>query len=253
MKNRLFFLYLILFLSCGDSFAAEVKKVDLDPLEDLVETWTGLRLEIANEKRIWKEQKAFLQQEQALLLKEIEALEAEKEEFEAFSSTVDQEQATLLQEKENLQAGLSALTPLLSEMEQALVEQNNQLPEFLQLDLQLNSEKRVVDRVQAVAAAFTQLESLLGDFHASKLLLPDDEGRRREVDVIYLGQALAFAVSTNDDWAGVGRPDAEAWDWQTRPNLAPQVRRLLEMLDGKQMPQFVEVPLQLFELEEIQP
>ncbi len=222
-------------------------------LEGLVKTWTELRQEISAEKREWQEQKARLEMEMELLVKEFAELAAEQTAFQAFSDSGEQERQALLAQKEALQSKLDGLIPLLEKMEGVLQWENTAVPEAIRPELSLKSEGRIVDRVQAVATDLIALEKLYGEFHVVREILEDHAGQRREMEVLYFGQAIAYAVSSNDDWAGIGQPGRPDWVWEDRPEIAPRVRKLLKIMESEEVADFVDLPLKVQPQAEVLP
>lgn len=66
----------------------------------------------------------------------------------------------------------------------------------------------------------------------------------REVEVLYLGLAAAYYADRSKN-AGTGRPGADGWKWQSKPELNREVLNAFDMLDKKRPPAMVRLPLQL--------
>ena len=92
-------------------------------------------------------------------------------------------------------------------------------------------------------ALYTEIEKLHHDIHDLKELLTMPDDSRREVDVLYLGLARAFAVSTDNAWAANGTPTGKGWHWETRENIADPVRRAISIYKREEPAAFVELPL----------
>lgn len=65
-----------------------------------------------------------------------------------------------------------------------------------------------------------------------------------EVQVLYLGLAQAYYMDRGDK-AGVGRPTAEGWKWQSKPEIRDELKAAFEVMDKKRAPATVTLPLQL--------
>jgi Protein of unknown function (DUF3450) len=70
------------------------------------------------------------------------------------------------------------------------------------------------------------------------------DGKPAEVKVIYVGLAQAYYVSASGE-AGIGRPSPEGWQWEPSKAIADDVSNALEILQGKQSPAFVPLPVKL--------
>lgn len=218
-------------------------KASLDTLEGLVSTLTTLQLEVATEKREWKEQKSFLEAERSLLQKEISSLETELATFREFSTSEEQERNQLLSQQQELTKQLNRWQPRISQMEKWISAYQKLIPEALFSEPFTSEEGRIVDRIQSIASALTRLESLHNDFHVTRELLPDEQGQNIEMEVLYFGLSQALAVSPTNDWAGVGSPSSEGWTWQTNKNWASAIRFALEVIEQKRGAELIELPL----------
>jgi len=66
----------------------------------------------------------------------------------------------------------------------------------------------------------------------------------REVQVLYLGLAQAFYADSKDK-AGIGRPGAEGWTWEARPEIRPELINAFDTIDKKRPPSMVTLPLKI--------
>lgn len=244
MKLCLWFqIFLLLFPVSLRAVASE--PASLGTLEQLVRTWTGLRQEIAAEQRSWAEQKSVLESERILLQKEIATLTAEIQAFEEFSTAREQQNKQLTEEKEELSAFFAGLKPLLDETESFVRKQQQNLPAPLRDRVVLPKSTREVERVQNLASALRTLDELQNTFHAVREILPVAGAENREMEVLYFGLVQAFAVSSDYDWAARGVPTDAGWEWTAQPELADEIRLLLEMQAQNRAAGFLQLPLQL--------
>jgi hypothetical protein len=70
------------------------------------------------------------------------------------------------------------------------------------------------------------------------------DGKPSEVQAIYVGLAQAYYVNARGD-AGIGNPSADGWKWEPTKAIAGEVLMALEILQGKQSPAFVPLPVKL--------
>ncbi|MEX2606340.1 MAG: DUF3450 family protein [Kiritimatiellia bacterium] len=253
--HRFFSLLMILILSAGPLRASDPAE-SLASLEGLVDTWTRLRTEIAAEKREWEKQQEFLLAERGLLRDEVARLTEEIERFREFSTGEEQEREEALQQVESLSETLEGLEPVLTRLETRLGRQSALLPTSMRADFASllsgfskpgsdRNSPRVVDRMQAVASALVYLEELHPRLHVTREVLEDGSGSRREMDVLYIGLARAFAVSGSNDWAGVGIPTEMGWSWSARPELASTIRTAIGISRQQQSADFLTLPFSL--------
>jgi hypothetical protein len=238
--------YLLVFCITFGLLAVHLRsETTLDDLEGLVKTWTALRQEIANEKREWQAQQGFLKSEIQLLEQEIASLETEIQAFEAEGSSEDRKRETQLFRKQELQTEIADLAPMLDRVSAGIRDLQTGLPAGLASQVSFVEKTRIVDRVQALAVALGTFEGLFGELHVLKEMIVDDLGKPREMDVLYLGQSRAFAVSASNDWAGIGVPGSQGWQWTSAPESATAIRRVISIYEETQPAALVELPLQM--------
>jgi len=251
-------LFLAVRVSAGD---ASDTRGDLTTLDGLVGRWMTLRTTLAEEKREWKERREQWEEEIALLSKEAETLKREKDEGNTFSSSFETKRAEALARTERIGTELRKLRAVLDRAESDLRRWRGRIPPGLMPSLtagfgaipttQKDAEKLpLTTRAQTVAALYTQIETLQNQFHATRETL-DAEGTRRQVDVLYVGLARAFAVSPGNDWAAVGVPADTGWIWTPSTKDAIAVRRTIGVLNRQATAQLIALPMQV--AEEVKP
>ncbi len=239
MKTRHFLMIRTLFLFLLGGASTLYLRADPEPslrsLEGLVEQWADLRLEISEEQRAWDEQKAQLNREIDLLEKEKGLLgeqiatASHVQESDASRRTED------IRRKEQLTEILDAIAPLINRAEAMLKAWPDRLPPPLRESLEPTFRKLGDDRgsaalrLQRVVSLYTEIEKLQNGIHVVKELLTLPDGSRREVDVCYIGLAQGYAVSSDGEWAAIGKPGPEGWGWETRPNEAGAIREAISV------------------------
>ncbi len=63
------------------------------------------------------------------------------------------------------------------------------------------------------------------------------------MDVLYLGLACGYAVSTDNSIAAMGSPSGSGWQWTIQPDIAPEVRSLIQIQKKEQPPALVTLPM----------
>jgi hypothetical protein len=65
-----------------------------------------------------------------------------------------------------------------------------------------------------------------------------------EVQVLYLGLAQAYYIDRGDK-AGIGRPAAKGWKWESKPEIRGELAAAFDIMDKKRPPATVSLPLKL--------
>lgn len=95
------------------------------------------------------------------------------------------------------------------------------------------------DALQAMLAILDRAEQFNRRFTRS---VEVQDGR--EVQVLYLGLARAYSMG-RDGKAATGRPTAEGWKWESKPEIHDELNAAFEIMDKKRPPATVTLPLKL--------
>ena len=52
---------------------------------------------------------------------------------------------------------------------------------------------------------------------------------QRDMDVLYLGLARGYAVSSDDEHALIGTPGPAGWSWRSAPDEAKRIRQAIRL------------------------
>ena len=243
-------------LATADLAAADAPLAGTHTLEGLVGQWVELRREVAEEEGSWEEQRAQLEQERDLLLKAKDSLEREIAAAEEEQRSADSERAGLRERREALKGTLDACLPALRQAEADLRGWRSLWPRPLLTvpvrkafdQLRNAPEESVTRRLQVILSLYGEIERLQYGVHVVKEVLKIDAGLSREMDVMYLGLAQGFAVSVDDELAGIGRPVGNGWEWTWRPEIAAEVRQAIAFYRRERTADFVHLPLRVGEV-----
>lgn len=228
---------------------------NLDSLENLVGQWMALRKSIAVEELAGREQLDHYAREKALLLTEREHLMAEIDSTQSGAQNEEQDTANLLELQNLLMQSESELESVLDRVEAKLNVWQPLVPPALRdeseaLFAKLPAPDRsaevppLSERVQTVVALLTSLENLQNSIHSVTEVLETKDGRR-QVDVLYIGLAQAFAVAPGNNWAAIGHPAADGWHWTLAPEWADSIRRAHRLYSREETADLISLPLQL--------
>jgi len=222
-------------------------------LESLVSEWVKLRAEAEAEKRETRESELQWNEEIKLLETEKAELNKELADADAVLASSVEERAALLEDNRRMENALSRLEPVLDRAETELRRWRSLVPPSLSAETEPLFAKLgpprsqavagVAERLQVVIGLYTQIENLQHGIHVGKEMPAIAGSPRRELDVLYLGLAAGFGVSPDNKAAAVGMLSAEGWTWKARDDLAPQVRRALNVFNRETAVRFVALPL----------
>ena len=238
-------------MSTGD-----VDKISAPPtLEETrltMDKWLETQQIISKERKDWQQGKEILICRLELVKKEIATLEEKTKQAESSVTEANKKRNELLAENDQLTAAGAQLTVAVAGMEGEIRQMFKQLPEPIQTKLQPLYQRMPEDPSKTRVAAAERFQNVLGILN--ELNKTNNEitvsyevhnlanGRPSEVKAIYVGLAQAYYVSARGE-AGIGRPTADGWKWEPSKAVARDVLMALEILEGKQSPAFVPLPV----------
>lgn len=247
MKKKLLF-GLGLSATCMLSFAQD----KIDTTRDTLEKWVETRQIISETKSDWALEKSILQDSEKLLTSQLERLNEALEELDATATAADEERTKLAAEKELLAQASAVVEANVGKLEtqmkaivktfpEPLVEKIKPLIRRLPEDPK-DTKLTLGERVQNIVGILSQADKFNGTITQTSESREVDGGRVVEVRTLYWGLGGAFYVDSVGEYAGVGYPGADGWEWPKIDGAGPQIKRLLDVYEGSEDIQFVEVP-----------
>ena len=226
----------------------------LEALDELTAQWMQLRTTIAREKQDWKEQHRHVNSEIDLLQKRVTDLTSQINDLTERTEAADKDRTELVARSGQLKAVVSRLRDVFSHAESELRKWRARIPPGLRATLTTRfdalpeSEKEAAAlalgrRARTIVALYTEIESLQNGIHNTRETLEASKGRRRQMDVLYLGLARGFAVSRDKTWAAVGNPSEKGWTWQPAPESAAAIRQAIDIYSRQETARLIRLPL----------
>jgi hypothetical protein len=234
----------------------------VSPTEELrtsVREWVETMRKIQQEENDWSRDQEVLKNYKEGLETEISNLKQQIADAKTRKAGADQESLAQSGERDRLAAAKDELSGIVRKLEENLAAKLPLFPapllaeprvaqgvEDLRRDLALPAEKRnegVSKRLLNVINLLTEAEKFQQTVHLRPELRKNADGREFNMQVIYFGLASAYAVNDDGSFALVGRPAADGWKFEERPELAADIRRLIAATTGDQDAAFVNLPL----------
>lgn len=256
-----------LLLICGLCVAASVPAVakvepeaasqnppSLEKTRMAMDKWIETQQIISKERKDWQQGKDILVGRLDLVKRETDALQEKIKQADTGVTETDTKRKELLAENRQLEDATALLTQTATSMEKEVRKLFKQLPEPIQTKLQPLYERIPEDASKTRVSIAERFQNILGilnevnkannevtvNYEVRKLA----DGKPTEVQAIYVGLAQGYYVSARGE-AGIGRPTAEGWKWESSPAAAPSILTTLEILQGKHTPAFVPLPVKL--------
>jgi hypothetical protein len=216
--------------------------------------WIETQQIISKERNEWQQGKEILLGRLDLVKKEIASLEEKIKQAESTVAEANKKRDDLIADNEQLKSTGAQLTDALILIEGDVRRLFKTLPEPVQTKLQPlyqqvpddPSKTRVwlAEPFRNALGILNELNKANNEINVSYEVHNLSDGRPAEVKAIYVGLAQAYYVSAGGE-AGIGRPGADGWKWESSNAIANDVLMALEIIQGKQTPAFVPLPVKL--------
>jgi hypothetical protein len=209
---------------------------------------------IARERKDWQQGKEVLVGRLDLVKKELGVLDAGIKQTEEKVAETARKRADLAAENDHLKASIDVLARKVATLEAGVRQLWRTVPEpvrprALPLMQRIPEDPAattvsLAERFQNVLGVLNELNKANNEITVNYEVHELGGGRRAEVKVLYVGLAQAYYVSSSGE-AGIGRPTTDGWKWTPEPAIANRVLIALEIVQGKQKPAFVPLPVRL--------
>ncbi|MFT4550980.1 MAG: hypothetical protein ACI9MB_004961 [Verrucomicrobiales bacterium] len=228
------------------------------PNEELrakIEAWVDTLRSIQKEEADWDVERQILLGSKDNLVADIKQLqelitEAKDKKEKADSATVERSER-----QAELEAAAAAVGEALDRLEGRFIELATFLPDPLtgilgaELELMRDEPKKAkagtTVRIKNLLASLIKVEKFNNKITETPLTVELPNGKKQQVDTVFFGLSIAYAINQSGEHALVGKPTAEGWKFTERNEYAANIRRLVEVSRGEGEIEFVELPAQI--------
>lgn len=218
----------------------------------VLEEWVETRQIISKEKADWQMEQSYLTDTVTLLTGELERLNTSLDELKESATAADEDRATFNQEKETLTAAASVVEANIGQLETQMKAIVKTLPEPLTETIKPlirrlpdDPEKTKLslgERVQNIVGILSQADKFNTTLKETSESRKIEDGKIVEVRTLYWGLAAAYYVDASGEYAGVGYPTPEGWEWPRLEGAGPKIKQLIETYEGSGDIEFVDAP-----------
>lgn len=239
--------------------AQESKPSPTEELRTTIREWVETMQKIQTEENDWARDQEVLQNYKEGLEKEIADLKEQIASAKTRKEGGDQQSLDKVAEKDRYVAAEAELTRQLRLMEEDLAKKVPLFPEplrktakitqsveTLQRNLLLPPDAQAEEaskRLANVTELMAEVEKCQQGIHVHSELHKDAQGHEYNMQVVYFGMALAYAVNEDGSFALAGRATPEGWKFQERNDLAPQIQKLVVTATSEKEISFTHLPL----------
>lgn len=235
--------------------AAPTSAAPNDELRGKIESWIDTLRQIQKEEADWDVEKQILLGSKDNLLADIRQLQDLIADAKAKKASADSATVKRSERKAELDAASAAVAKAINSLEARFVEISAFLPEPLtgilgaELELMRDDAKKAksgsTGRVKNILAAIIKVEKFNNKITETPLTIELSNGKKQQVDTVFFGLSIAYAINQSGEYALVGKPTAEGWRFTERNEYASAIRRLVEVTRGDGEIEFVELPAQI--------
>lgn len=227
--------------------------VDLEGTRAVLDKWIETERIISAEQNEWKQGKGILQDRTELVKREITRLDEQRAEIEKNITEADQKKAEQVASNEELKTQAAVLQGTVVQLEERVRALYARLPETLKSKLLTlyqripqnpeSSKASLAERFQNILGILNEANKLNNEVTVASEVRTLSNGKPAEVRTLYVGLSQGYYISQDGDAAGVGRPGKEGWDWKPADKLASEIEAAFTVLQNKEHPRFVELPI----------
>jgi hypothetical protein len=252
MKTKL---RLGLFLAACISTLGLNAQSNLNSTRDVLDKWVQTKQIISKEQSDWRLEQAILTDTQKLLSSELTRLDIALAELKSSATAADEDRSQLTAQKEtiaeasavvegSIQALETQMKRVVKTLPAPLVEKIKPLIRRLPED-SANTKLSLGERVQNIVGILSQTDKFNTTITQTSESRELDDGKVIEVRTLYWGLAMAYYVDIAGEYAGIGYPGKDGWEWPQIEGAGPQIKKLLDVYEGSEEIQFVEVPARI--------
>jgi hypothetical protein len=227
----------------------------IDTARNTLEQWVETQQIISETKSNWRLEKEILQDSESLLSRELERLTATLDELNSTATAADEERTELAAERESLATASAVVENRIAQLENQMKAIVKTFPEPLLDKIKPlirrmpedsdDTKLSLGERVQNIVGILSQADKFNGTITQTSESREIGDGRVVEVRTLYWGLAGAFFVDAEGQYAGVGYPGENGWEWPQVEGAGAQIKKLVDVYEGAEEIQFVEVPARI--------
>ena len=219
---------------------------------EVLDQWVETRQIISEEKASWKVEESILGVTVQLLSRELPRRREARTVLESSATAADEERSTLADEKEKLTAASAVVEANIGALESQLKRALKKLPEPLIEKIKplirrlpedpTDTDLSLGERVQNIVGILSQADKFNTTITQTNESRKIEGGKTVEVRTLYWGLAMAYYVDASGQYAGIGVPGPDGWEWPRVDAAGAEIKQLIDVYEGSEDISFVSVP-----------
>jgi hypothetical protein len=220
----------------------------LDETRLALSKWIQTQQLITKERKEWQQGKEILLGRVDLVQKEISDLEDQIKKAQETVDDAQKNRSDLQKQSDDLKSVEAQLTEAVVDLEAQVRGLNKQLPGPVQERVQPLVNRMPQDSTKAAVSVAERYQNVLGILNEinkanGEINIVYEVHGGSQVPTIYIGLARAYYANGKD--AGTSRITPNGWEWESSNNIATDVLKTLEIIQGRQTATFVPLPMKI--------
>ncbi len=225
----------------------------LEQSRSTLEQWVATRQLISKTKADWQADKALMEQTIALYERELKSIDEQMSGISTNNTQVEKERATAEALQSSSREALDDAKEFATRLEARIRELVPQLPVPLQDSLKSDLARMpsepgstrmlAAERVQTGVGILNEIDKFNNALNVFSERRKSANGEEIAVETMYVGLGAAYFVNDSGDFAGMGAPGAEGWEWVLKPELAPAVKEAVKIYRNERTARFITLPV----------
>lgn len=220
-----------------------------------LEKWVETRQLISKTKSEWQADKETIEQTIALFERELKSIASQMATVSTNRTQVDVEREEAQARQKELQDAAEKVKTLVAALEARLLSFAPAFPPPLTEKIQPLLQRIPADKENSRMAGAERMQNIVGilsevdKFNAAVTVVSEIQkspsGTEVQVETMYVGLGQAYFVDKAGNYAGVGVPTGQGWQWKERKELADKIQKSLAMYKNAAPATFVSLPVEI--------
>jgi hypothetical protein len=218
-----------------------------------LDKWVETRQLISKSRSDWQSDKEMLEQSVQLFERELKSVDEQMAKLGTNSTQVEKERLSAEALLKSSNEGLEQAKLFATEIEGRIIKLTPQLPSPLQEIIRplLNrmptnsatTRMPVTERVQVVVGILNELDKFNNAVTIFNEKRKNEKNEEVAVETVYVGLGAAYFVNDLGNFAGMGFPGPDGWQWTVKPELSSSVKEVIRIYRNEHPARFVSLPI----------
>ena len=227
----------------------------LNEARSTLDKWVETSQLISKTKIDWQSDREILEQSIQLFERELKSVEDQMAKLGTNSTQVEKERSQAASSLTASTRALDRATRFAADFEGKVARLIPQLPAPLQGILKpllnriptnsASTRMPATERVQVIVGVLNEMDKFNNSVTIFNEKRKNQNGEEVAVETVYVGLGAAYFVNDAGDFAGLGSPGPNGWQWNTKPELATAVREVIRIYRNESPARFVSLPVSI--------